>query len=120
MPTKTLLALFAFTFSLNAQTISISEGKPVSFKYDYDGVLPSRIYVDGAQAKHFSVSELTVTTNAVGAIYTIKVTLAAGLPRGQRTVTARVVDTDGTESDDSNALAVKVKPKAPFGLSALF
>jgi hypothetical protein len=74
------------------------------------------IYVDGSQLKHFTISEMTITTNAVGPIYTIKVVVAS-LPRGQRTVTARVVDTDGTESDDSNALAIKVKPKAPWSFS---
>lgn len=112
---KALLTLLFLCLPAFAQTVS--EGKPVSFKYDYDGVLPSRIYIDGTfQLKHFTVSELTITTNATGPIYTIKLTVAS-LPRGQRNITARVVDTDGTESEDSNVVALKVRPKAPWGFS---
>lgn len=120
------IAVMAMVFGVvsgRAQGLTIGEGKPVAFKYDYDGILVSRIYEHSSGTpvllKTFSISELTVTTNQItgGVSYTFKITLTAGLARGTRTVTARVLDLDGTESDDSNALAIKVKPKAPWNWS---
>lgn len=101
------------------QATAVSEGKPVAFKYDYDtpGMMV-RLYDGGAPLKLFMISEVTpVSTNAAGVSYTFKVTLTAGLARGMRTVTARIVEADGTESEDSNAIAVKVKAKAPWNFS---
>lgn len=113
---KTLFTFILFALCVTAQA-QVNQSQPIDFKFDHDGIFAARLYRDGAQIKQFAISELTVTTNATGAFYTFKVTLSAGLPRGTQTITARVVDPDGIESDDSNALVLKVKPKAPWGFS---
>jgi hypothetical protein len=117
---KSLLILGAISFlTLSSNTnAQIAEGKSVSFKYEHDAILISRLYEGGVQLKQFAISEIAVTTNNISGVvsYTMKITLTQGLARGTRSVYATVVDTDGvTESDPSNILTLKVKPKAPWG-----
>jgi hypothetical protein len=110
--------LFILAVSALTTQAQVSEGKPVSFKYTHDSILTSRLYDGGVQLKQFVVSDLTITTNVISGVtnYTMKITLPQGLPRGLRLLHATVVDTDGvTESDPSNYVEVRVKPKAPWG-----
>ena len=115
-----LVFVAAFIFTANAQTFTIGEGKPLGIKYDYDGLLPARVYVDAVPVKTFTVSDLTVSTNSVtgGLFYSIRITLTNGLPRGNRAVTISLIDGDGTEGEQTSPAFAKVKPKAPwnFGL----
>lgn len=104
-----------------AQTVgAIQEGQPWKLLYDHNGVLASAIYVNGIKATNFSISQITVTTNAVApgstnAAYTLTVNMPA-LERGQYRITATVMDPTIGESAPSEPLDLKAKPRAPWWL----
>jgi hypothetical protein len=110
---KTLLTLLFLCIPTFGQ-------QAVSFKFEHEDQLVSRLYLNGGATllKEFTLSQVAISTNTLTGTPVYTYTVTATIPRGQQTISARVV-ADGVESDDSNFVVVKIKPKAPLNLRAL-
>jgi hypothetical protein len=104
---------FAFLFIIAATAFAvdtIEENIPFDLFYDHTGLYATRIYTNGVAYRTFEVGEVRqVATSTTNNTYAITL---PGFIRNT-TFTATVINTDGVESDFSNALAIQFKPRKP-------
>lgn len=113
---KRILAILSFVaLSVVAQSLTLEEGATFELSYDHTSQLTTKIFTNGVLYRTYAPAEVRLVST--GATNTYAVTVA-GLPARNYVFTASVV-ADGIESDQSNQLAISVKPRKPGALRKL-
>jgi hypothetical protein len=121
---RTLLFLILFSTRAWAQTVyDIQADQPWKLLFDHTANYQQQIWLNGVRLTNFTVSQITVVTNN-GTNFTFSVNMPPLDRGGVYVVTAtsqiQGTNTDGTpiliESDQSQPLRLRAKPRAPWWL----